>query len=883
MSGLYKRLGYLSILFLVGFILCSIPTILPGGPTKSQVMALSLTSSQNLTVAATGSVPKAMKSYQAGRYTEAIALWLSALSETSDAKQKAVIHTNLAQTYRQIGQPDRAIQQWDQAVQIYRADDNDTNRRLEAQLLTEQAQDYSTLGQHRRAIELAQSAIELAQKIHDRTTEAAALGVLGNANWGLGYYDPAIASHKASLKMAESLGIRGYIITALSNLGNVLASRTKRYQYQANVAQLDGDEQQEARLKKLATQDLVAAQAAYERSVQESKTLGGMAEARALLNLNRLLAQSPATKSDAIDKNRHRVLALLADQPDSRSKVYALVNLAVSYQKPRGVGARLTETQSNTKVLLEKAIAAAKAIGDRRAESFASGTLGEMYESAGQYALAMELTRQAQFVAQQVSDRDSLYRWQWQAGRLLKAKGEPEQAISSYKQAIATLQSIRSDILAANKDLQFDVRDSVEPVYRELLDLLLDNSSTKSLKSDNFSEALNVLELLKLTELQNFFGDECVQVALERVNSEEIAKGNALSEQIAQNKTLTDKVALSAPKGSNKLNLIDPTATVVYSVVLNNRTVMLLRFPDGSLKSYPIAIEAQQLQEEINQLRFTLENIATEEYLLQSQKVYDLLMRPMEADLAAAQPSTVVFINDGVLRNVPMAALHDGKKFLVQKYPIANTLSLSLTNRKPAEQHDLKALILGLTVERPPFAALPNVKTETAQVQKIVGGTRLLDQDFTLTNLQTQLRKGNYSVVHVATHGKFGVDGASTYLLSFDARITLDEIENILRRSKQSVELLILSACQTAAGDNRSALGIAGVAIRAGVQSSLATLWFINDADTVPLIEELYTQLRQPGISKAEALRAAQLKMIANPESSHPAIWSPLVLIGNWL
>jgi tetratricopeptide (TPR) repeat protein len=226
---------------------------------------------------------------------------------TSDAKDKAVIHNNLAQAYRQIGQIDKAILHWEQAIQIYRADDNKAQRRL-SQLLTEQAQAYSTQGQHQRAVQLAQSAIELARQIQDQATVAAALGVLGNANWALGNYDPAIASHQASLKIAETLKTHRYIITALGNLGNVLTSRLKRYQYQANVAELDGDEQEEARLTKLVTQDRVAAQGAYELCVLESKTLGGMAEARALLNLNRLLAQSPARAADAIDRNRNRVL-----------------------------------------------------------------------------------------------------------------------------------------------------------------------------------------------------------------------------------------------------------------------------------------------------------------------------------------------------------------------------------------------------------------------------------------------------------------------------------------------------------------------------------------------------------------------------------------------
>jgi CHAT domain-containing protein len=145
----------------------------------------------------------------------------------------------------------------------------------------------------------------------------------------------------------------------------------------------------------------------------------------------------------------------------------------------------------------------------------------------------------------------------------------------------------------------------------------------------------------------------------------------------------------------------------------------------------------------------------------------------------------------------------------------------------------------------------------------------------------------------MATHGKFGVDAESTFLVGFDQRISIGQLDNLLREAKQArrdasgsvqpVELLTLSACQTAAGDDRSALGIAGVAVRAGVESALATLWYINDQATVPLIEEFYRQLRQPNITKAEALRQAQLKMIADVSYNHPAVWSPFTLIGNWL
>jgi CHAT domain-containing protein len=129
------------------------------------------------------------------------------------------------------------------------------------------------------------------------------------------------------------------------------------------------------------------------------------------------------------------------------------------------------------------------------------------------------------------------------------------------------------------------------------------------------------------------------------------------------------------------------------------------------------------------------------------------------------------------------------------------------------------------------------------------------------------------------------VDAQSTFLVGYDQRISIEKLDNLLRSrgKKQPVELLTLSACQTAAGDNRSALGIAGVAVRAGVESAVATLWYINDEATVPLIEEFYSQLRQPNITKAQALRKAQLKMIADENYNHPAVWSPFILIGNWL
>jgi CHAT domain-containing protein/lipopolysaccharide biosynthesis regulator YciM len=931
MSWLSRSLFRFILPFVLGVVLTGLGCMLTGIPPRA--MAQSVASGQL--------VEQGLQSYKAGKFSEAIGFWEQALAQVTNPKDQAIIYTNLGQAYRQVSQFGEAIAQWEKAIQIYQSHQDAASQTALAQVLTEQAQGYSDLGQHQSAIDRLNIAIKLAKQNQDALIETAAQGALGNAYWSLGNYDDAIAAHQNSLTFACKLHHSPYISTALNNLGNVFASRSERYRFQAAAASLEGDSPTEEKLTSQANRDIQIALAAYQRSAKASQPADRLAEARALLNLNRLLEKvslssitsvpelacetlnfpallsatgratqfaSPTSANRAfIDRNQAQVLALLEAEPDSQEKAYGLISLANSLMKAKGL--RMKDQSSASSLilhplaLLEKALTVAKNVGDARAESFALGTLGEIYESNQQYDQAIKLTRQAQFVAQKTGAADSLYRWQWQIGRILKATGRTEQAIAAYQQAIVTLQSIRGDIIAANKDLQFDFRDSVEPVYRQLIGLLLNRDQpsaasaqpatlslnpklkTQNSSPANISKVLNILELLKLAELQNFFGDDCVQVARDAATTEQTLSRNGTDTEPAY-------------------GLIDPKAAVIYTIVLEDSSYTILRLPDGTLKKYAVLVNAANpqgtrqavasqmvpigsklLQTRIDELRVLLEKRSTDEYLTEAREIYDALIRPMEADLKAANPATLVFINDGVLRKVPMAALHDGKQFLIERYPIATTPSLSLTTRRPFERSNTKALILGLTLEQAPFAALPNVGAEVAGVQKILGGTELVDQAFTLGSMQQRLTKTSYSIIHMATHGKFGADAASTFLLAYQDRITINQLDEVLRtrRSRQPVELLTLSACQTAAGDNRSALGIAGIAVRAGVKSALATLWFINDQATVPLIEEFYTQLLQPHTTKAQALRQAQIKLISDREYNHPAVWAPFILIGNWL
>jgi tetratricopeptide (TPR) repeat protein len=663
-QGLYRSS------FLFGLVFCAVLSGLPVLPGIT-------TSNDDRTLAESGSLtPNSAESlYQAGRYREAIAAWLQLLEGSSNPIinpiTKATIHSNLGVAYRQIGQISEAIAHWQKAITIYQASPDPMDRARIVPLQIDRAQAYTAIGQHRQAIPLLQSAIDFALTIpENQQMVISAKGALGNAYLGSGDYERALAAYQESISLAgQQSGESGqksqWLATGWMNIGNTLAKRAERYHLQVQVAKAEGELQETSRLQQARNRDRSDARSAYDRSL--TLTTDTILQAKILLNLSHLLQVAENTQNaQVVNTYGQKAAALLANTPPSRAKAYALIDLAtLNRQDSSAIQIQTIET-------IEQAIATSQTISDRRAESFALGTLGHIYELRGELDRAMTLTTQAQWIAQQTNAADSLYRWQWQAGRLHKARGDRASSLAAYREAIATLQSIRSDIVAADRSLQFDVRDSVEPVYRETIELLLAESETTAQKPA-IEEALKVSELLRLSELQNFFGDECVEIAPVRQTSQLFPQ---------------QKVAF------------------IHSVILNRRTYIVMRLPDGSLKSYLVPLSQEQLNVKIKRLRFTLENIATDEYLTSSQEIYDLLIRPMAADLARSPIDMLAFVNDGILRSIPMAALHDGKQFLIQKYPIVSLLGTSLAPTLAENAPSIQALAFGLSAAIPPFPAL---------------------------------------------------------------------------------------------------------------------------------------------------------------------------------
>jgi len=774
----------------------------------------------------------ALQHYSSGRYTEAITIWerlLRANPANLSPRELAELHSNLGAAYRQSGLISNAIRHWQQAISNYQLLSGADTAILQARVSVDLASAYNANGQSKLSPPILLEVIDIARKSNDRKLVAVAFGVLGNVWSETGQLDKAVDALQTSARIATELEDIPTKVIALNNLGKVLTKRAKQYSQVAKNADNEGDLEQSAEYKKRSTQDINSAIATFREAADLTKSMGGILQVNSTISLLKALQNNPQQMGSIGDVSLSNVFPLLDRVSDSRSKAYALIN------------STFIDDNTERKIQsLEQAAVVAKNTGDLATESYALGILGHTYELKGQYSTALNKTRSAILVSQQVNAQESLYRWQWQAGRILQYLGNHQEAIANYKQAVATLQAIRGDIVAESVDLQFDVRDEVEPIYRELIDLLLSKKPTQA----GVQDALVTLDLLKLTELQDYFGDDCVQLR----------------------------------PVANKAKDVLPSTVVISSIILANKGYIVLRLPNGELKSYPIALASQELESLILQFRGVLEDVATNDYFALSQKLYDLLIRPIESDLAAVAPKNLIFVNDGLLRNIPMAALYDGKQFLVEKFGIASSIGFDLFSDKPS-QRERQALIFGLTVKIPPFPALSGVAIEAQSVHKLAGGRVFLNADFTLANLLDQIQNKGYRFVHLATHGKFGATADTTFLQAFDTRVNLPQFEKILSDLKHPIELLTLSACQTAAGDNRSTLGLAGVAVRNNVKNVLATLWFVNDADAVSLIEDFYTYLKQPDASPVAALRKAQITRIK--KGDHPALWSDFILLGN--
>ena len=483
----------------------------------------------------------------------------------------------------------------------------------------------------------------------------------------------------------------------------------------------------------------------------------------------------------------------------------------------------------------------------------ALGLLGELYYRAGQFNDAEETLRRAVAISKSQPDYEHLHRWLWLSGRVAQARGDNGTAFTHFEAAAKALIAIRARRVLAPAVV--DGAESANQVFYDLADVLFKRATGQISQTERqalLTRGRDVIESSRVSEIEDLFRDPCIS---------------------------------SSSLRTTKIETIDTSVAVFYPIFFADRIVLLVA-RGSEFEQVVVPVSRAEVASEIQRFRLLLEKRTTRQYLGPSRKLYSWLIAPVQPMLESWQVKTLVFVPDGMLRTIPVSALHDGKQFLVERFAVAVTPSLNLTDPRPLTAQPMQAVLSGMSVESQGFAALPSVEDELDQLGKLLGSAAFRNADFSVSRLEKVLSQAPANLVHIASHGQFSSNPSDTFLLTFDGKLTIDRLREAIAAGKlreEPLELLTLSACQTAAGDERSALGLAGVAIRAGARSALASLWFVNDESTSRLIVEFYGNLAKPGTSKAEAMRRAQFALMQDERYAHPAYWAPFLIIGNWL
>ena len=823
-------------------------------------------------------INQAQQAYQAGRYEQAKVAWEAAYAEferSGDLPTQISILNSLSSTYQQLGNWEQAEELIEQSLNLLSSIDASYAQGgfLKAQTLNTQGALLLAMGQPENAYGLWLEAEQLYQQAMDQPGELGSRINQVQALQAMGLYRQAYLKLIKVQEQVNALPDSPLKVTGLKSLGNVfqitgnLKEAQQVLQEGIQIAEQIGD-QSNISSAWLSLGNAYRGLEVYEAATQAYYKAAQTASdplSKATASLSELSLLIQAEQWAAVEQKLSVVKPLISDLESSRMGVYAQVNLAVNLQtllekkSNSGIPSISMSTSHEIAQLLSSAVQHAQLIDDQRAEAYALGQLGALYEQTQQLDFAIELTNKALALSETVNAKDIAYRWQWQKGRIFKAQSSfsnakevdelKNKAISAYGEAIDTLKLLRADLIAADSLVRFSFRDTVEPVYREYVDLLTTTDASEA----NLQIARQAIEDLQLAELQNFFRSACLDIQAQQIDQ------------------------------------LDSTAAVIYPVILPDRLLVITSIPERPLQQHSIPINEAKLNQKVDEFLQSLNPVfSNEARLIVSETIYQWLVAPLQGSFREKQIKTLVFVLDGSLRNIPIAALYDGENYLIERFNVALTPGLQLLPPKPLSEEDKNILIGAITEAHQGFPALPGVAREVEEISTTLPTRVFLNENFTADILKGEVNRSNFPIVHLATHGQFSSNLDDTFLLGWEKPLQIQDFQVLIRERlpqiNQPIDLLVLSACQTAEGDRRAALGLAGFAVRSGARSTLATLWSVNDQSTALLISDFYKHLaKQENISKAEALRKAQITLLNNPTYNHPFYWAPFVLVGNWL
>ncbi len=925
-------------------------------------------------VGAAGLMERGQEFYEGGNFSEAIKIWkkaVKAYQREQDKVNQALALNNLSLTYQESGEWEYAEVAISQALDILRLV---PEKQAYAQALDTRGHLEYVQGKNQKALNTWKQSAQIYEQLNDnegiiinQINQAQALQSLGSLHQAediLSQLNKSLENQKYPglkvtrlLSLANTYSLLGKleksnkilyeeldndgikkdekikILLSLGNTQRALANRArerreaKSYnEYQECKIFEDSPEEKKIASKALESYKKASdmAQEALDFLTNSGESAGSykyfLLSTQIQAEINQLSLMLEINGEDNIKSNwqevEKNVVRKLGELSPSRANIYAHINLAQSLN----CFTSLQEDYNNKrKELLSTAVKQAQAIGDKRAESYALGNLGHFYEDENENknksSEALKYTKKALTIAKAYRSPDIAYRWEWQLGRIYEAQGNKQSAIKSYEAAVKTLKFARDYLRGTDSELQFSFRDSVEPVYRELVDLLLtdedadEETSSQQIyfqkaidkKKVNLEKAIDRIDELQLAEIENYF----------RCN---------LSQLVKVNQKIREK------------NL---KAAFIYPIVLKDRLEVIYQLPGEKPERYGYnreTVKKSDFENTVKEARENLLNNREPEFKNQSNELYEWLIKPLiEEKLVGKDIETLVFVLDGNLQSIPMATLWDGKKFLVEKkYALSLLPSLQLFEFEELDKKEnriLNVLFSGINkqlvidtgenqIERLstlPLCELSDNNEKCDKDTQIKFERKLLNENLTLENLQEEIKTGNYSIIHMSTHGQFSSNPEDTYIVisnenqttvnsenqNDDVRDSLiagkklkgNDLDNLFRSTNQkdlgTIQLLVFNTCHSASGDNRATLGLAGIAIKSGARSTLSTLWRAADDVSAELMKTFYDELKgnhkkeHNHISKAEALHLAQKKLIEDKKQLYE--WAPYVLIGNWL
>ncbi|ASC70031.1 uncharacterized protein XM38_009610 [Halomicronema hongdechloris C2206] len=864
-----------------------------------------------------------------------------------------------------------------QALALYQAPDVRTafpqaSQRGEANTLTGLGEISRSFGRYPQALDYYEAALAIQQTIQDRWGEGVTLNNIGAVYHNLGQYEQALGYYQDALAIRQEIGDRQGVGQTLNNIGLVYDNLGQYEQalgyYQDALAILQeiGDRKGEG-----VTLNNIGA--VYRNLGQYEQALDYYQEALAI----RQEIGDRAGERGHPQQTLGRYIAIWASMsrpwtitrrpwPSARRSATAAARAppATTLGRCMTIWANMSRPWTITRRPWPSARRSATP-----GEGVTRNNIGLVYDNLGQYQQALGTYQEALAIAQEIGDRNGRAIRLNNLGYVLEDLEQPELAIVFLKQSVNQWEAMRGDIGGLSVEDQQAFTDSIASSYRKLADMLL--------QQDRILEAQRVLDLLKVQELDEYLqgvrstaqtesgvdlldperqirnrtiaiGYELAQLRdmpyaeLSEAQKQRLAELDAAQQDVIQDfRAFIDSPEIQALVAQlqsdvqeqdvlaeldefinlqNNLRAIDQTAVLIYPLILEERLELVLVTPFSEPARFPVPVSKAELNETVLAFRRALDDPSSDPRPL-AQQLYEWLIAPMAEDLEAIGAETMLYAPDGVLRYIPLAALHDGEQWLAERFAINHITAASLqdfTLRPDPQPRILAAAFSEGFYEVQardrifPFDGLPFAGREVATLaERFPGTTQFINQAFSRSALEPAM--DSHTIVHLATHATFvsGSSRDSFILFGNGDTLSLQEIKADWQGRFNQVDLIVLSACETGLGgptlgNGEEILGFGYLMQEAGAEAAIASLWQVSDGGTQALMDAFYLAL-QNGYSKAEALQRAQQALIADDMSivggergtievvstvtgqpigdslAHPYYWAPFILIGNGL